>query len=95
MGSNHNPWEVHCQIHTSLRKDYIRRVIQLAHPVTRKKIGRNTGKSGRINLSGSELDKLGLEIGDEIELNVVDDKDVARALIDSKALARFLIVTPF
>ena len=63
--------------------------------MTRKKIGRNTGQSGRINFSGSELDKLGFEIGDEVEVDVVDDKDVARTLIDSKASDRFLIVTPF
>ena len=62
--------------------------------MTRKKIGRNTGQSGRINVSGSELDKLGVELGDEIDVEVVDSKEVARALIDSTDTDEFLIVTP-
>ena len=62
--------------------------------MTRKRIGRNTGQSGRINVSGSELDKLDVELGDEIDVEVVDCKEVARALIDSKDTDEFLIVTP-
>jgi len=62
--------------------------------MTRKKIGRNTGQSGRINVSGSELDKLDVELGDEIDVEVVDSKEVARALIDSKDTDEFLIITP-
>ena len=62
--------------------------------MTRKKIGRNTGQSGRINVSGSELDKLGVELGDAVDVEVVDSKEVARALIDSKDTDEFLIITP-
>lgn len=62
--------------------------------MARKQIGRNTGNSGRINLSGSELDKLGAEIGDAIDVEVVDAKTVAHALIDSKDTEEFVIVTP-
>lgn len=62
--------------------------------MTRKKIGRNTGQSGRINVSGSELDKLGVDIGDAIEVDVVDAKEIAHALIDSKDADEFIIVTP-
>ena len=62
--------------------------------MTRKKVGRNTGQSGRINVSGSELDKLGVELGDAIDVEVVDSKEVARALIGSKDTDEFLIVTP-
>ncbi|MCQ4335009.1 hypothetical protein KM295_16280 [Natronomonas sp. F2-12] len=62
--------------------------------MTRKQIGRNTGNSGRINVSGSELEKLGLDIGDDVEVDVVDAKEVAHALIDSKDSEEFLIVTP-
>jgi len=62
--------------------------------MTRKKIGRNTGQSGRINVSGSELDKLDVELGDEIDVEVVDSKEVARAIIDSKDTDEFLIITP-
>lgn len=62
--------------------------------MTRKQIGRNTGNSGRINVSGSELDRLGVKIGDSVDVDVVDAKTVAHALIDSKDSERFLIVTP-
>ena len=59
-----------------------------------KQVGRNTGQSGRINVSGSELTKLGVDIGDAVEVNVADDKGVAHALIDSKDTNQFLIVSP-
>ena len=62
--------------------------------MTRKQVGRNTGQSGRINVSGSELDELGVEIGDAVDVEVMDSKEVARALIDSKDTDEFLIVTP-
>ena len=62
--------------------------------MTLKRVGRNTGQSGRINVSGSELDKLGVELGDAVDVEVVDSKEVARALIDSKDTDDFLIVTP-
>lgn len=62
--------------------------------MTRKQIGRNTGNSGRINVSGSELEQLGVEIGDAVDVEVVDAKEIARALIDSKDSEEFLIVTP-
>lgn len=62
--------------------------------MAQKQIGRNTGRSGRINVSGAELDKLDLAIGDDIEVDVVNAKEVAHALIDSKDTEQFLIVTP-
>jgi antitoxin component of MazEF toxin-antitoxin module len=62
--------------------------------MTRKSIARNSGNSGRVNISGSELETLGAEIGDDIEVDVVDANEVAHALIDSKDTDRFLIVTP-
>jgi antitoxin component of MazEF toxin-antitoxin module len=62
--------------------------------MTRKQVGRNTGNSGRINVSGSELEKLGVEIGDEVDVDVVDAKEIAHALIDSQDSEEFLIVTP-
>jgi hypothetical protein len=62
--------------------------------MTRKSIARNSGESGRVNISGSELEKLSMEIGDEVDVDVADTKDVAHALIDSKDTDRFLIVTP-
>ncbi|WP_408957552.1 hypothetical protein [Natrinema sp. 74] len=62
--------------------------------MTRKQIGRNTGNSGRINVSGSELEELGAEIGDTVDVDVVDAKEIAHAIIDSKDSEKFLIVTP-
>ena len=62
--------------------------------MTRKQIGKNTGNSGRVNLSGAELEQLGLEIGDAVNVEVADAKSVARALIDSKDSDKFLLVTP-
>lgn len=62
--------------------------------MTRKSIARNSGNSGRVNISGSELETLGAEIGDDVEVDVADATEVAHALIDSKDADRFLIVTP-
>ena len=62
--------------------------------MTRKQVGRNAGNSGRINVSGSELDKLGLEIGDAVDVEVADVTAVAHALIDSKDSDEFPIVAP-
>ena len=62
--------------------------------MTRKTIARNSGNSGRVNISGPELDKLEAEIGDDVEIDIADTKDIAHAVIDSKDADRFLIVTP-
>jgi antitoxin component of MazEF toxin-antitoxin module len=62
--------------------------------MAQKIIGRNTGNSGRVNVSGSELDQLGLAIGSAVDVDVAESKDIAQALIDSKDTERFLIVTP-
>ncbi|MDQ2050742.1 hypothetical protein RBH26_09610 [Natronolimnohabitans sp. A-GB9] len=62
--------------------------------MTRKQIGRNSGNSGRINVSGDELEKLGVDIGDAVDVEVVDAKAIARAVIESKDAEEFLIVTP-
>lgn len=62
--------------------------------MTRKTIARNTGNSGRVNISGSELESLEIGIGEDVEVDVADAKEVAHALIESKDADRFLIVTP-
>jgi len=62
--------------------------------MTRKTIARNSGNSGRINVSGSELRKLEAGIGEDVDVDVADTKEVAHAIIDSKDTDRFLIVTP-
>ncbi|GAA0454028.1 hypothetical protein MUK72_18090 (plasmid) [Halococcus dombrowskii] len=62
--------------------------------MAKKTIGRNAGDSGRVNVSGSELDQLDLAIGSAVDIDVAESKDIAQALIDSKDTDRFLIVTP-
>jgi len=61
--------------------------------MVQKQIGHNAGKSGRVNISGGELDQLGLTIGSSISVDVAESKAVAQALIESKDTERFLIVT--
>ncbi|WP_418282813.1 hypothetical protein [Halorubrum sp. DTA98] len=62
--------------------------------MTRKHVERNAGNSGRINVSGSELDTLGLEIGDAVDVEVSDPTAVTRARIASTVSDELLIVTP-
>lgn len=62
--------------------------------MTRKTMACNAGNSGRVNISGPKIDKLEAEIGDEVEVDVVDMKEVAHVLIDSKETDYFFIVTP-
>ncbi|WP_115864263.1 hypothetical protein [Halorussus litoreus] len=62
--------------------------------MTRKTIARNSGNSGRVNISGSELEMLEAGIGDDVNVDVADTKEVAHAIIDSKDTDRFFIVTP-
>jgi antitoxin component of MazEF toxin-antitoxin module len=61
--------------------------------LARKQVGKNAGNSGRINVSGSELDQLGIEIGDAVDVEVADTEQIAHAIIDSKEASEFLIVT--
>jgi antitoxin component of MazEF toxin-antitoxin module len=60
----------------------------------RKTIARNSGNSGRVNISGSKLNELEAEIGDDVDVDVPDTKEVAHAIIDSKETDRFLVITP-
>lgn len=62
--------------------------------MARKTIARNSGNSGRVNVSGGELEKLEVNLGDEVEVGIADTNDIAHAIIDSKDSNRFLIVTP-
>lgn len=66
----------------------------MSSEMTRKTIARNTGNSGRVNISGSELESLEIGIGEDVEVDVANAKEVAHALIESKDADRFLIVTP-
>lgn len=58
-----------------------------------KKVAKNSGRSGRINLSSDELGRLGVEVGDEIRIDVAESKAVAKAIIESRDTAAFVIVS--
>lgn len=58
-----------------------------------KKVAKNNGNSGRINLSSDELHRLGVEVGDDVRIDVADSKQVARAIIDSRDTDAFVIVS--
>jgi hypothetical protein len=58
-----------------------------------KKIAKNQGESGRVNLSGSELEQFGSEIGDEVGVDVAESPAVAKAMIDTKDADRFIIIS--
>lgn len=61
--------------------------------MTQKTIGRNSGRSGRVNLSGPELEQFDADIGDPIKVNVADSKEIAQAIINSSDHEEFVIVS--
>ncbi|WP_251344663.1 hypothetical protein [Haloplanus halophilus] len=61
--------------------------------MTQKTIGQNTGQSGRVNLSGPELDKFSAEVGDAIKVDVAESKGIAKAIIENSSEDEFVIVS--
>ena len=61
--------------------------------MTQKTIGQNTGQSGRVNLSGPELNKFIADVGDPIKVDVAESKDIAHAIIDNSTHGEFVIVS--
>ncbi|WP_430639385.1 hypothetical protein [Haloferax volcanii] len=61
--------------------------------MTRKQIGRNTGRSGRVSLSGPELDKFDAEVGEPIKVDIAESKEIAHALINNSDRGEFIIVS--
>lgn len=61
--------------------------------MTQKTIGQNTGRSGRVNLSGPELKKFGAEVGDPIKVDIAESKQIARAIIENSSEEEFVIVS--
>lgn len=61
--------------------------------MTRKRIGQNTGNSGRINLSGPELDQLDADVGDSVNVDIAESKNIAHAMIDNSTHEEFVIVS--
>ena len=60
--------------------------------MTQKTIGRNTGRSGRVNLSGPELDKFDAKVGDPIKVDIAESKGIAKAIIENSVESEFVIV---
>ena len=58
-----------------------------------KKVAKNSGRSGRINLSSDELTRLGVNVGDDVQIDVAESKAVARAIVESRDTDAFLIVS--
>jgi len=61
--------------------------------MARKQVGKDAGNSGRISVSGSELDQPGIEIGDAVAVEVAATERIAYASIDRTEAGEFLIVT--
>lgn len=61
--------------------------------MARKKISQNKGESGRINLSGSELDQFDAEVGDAVSVDIAESEEIAHAMIDSKDTSNYIIIT--
>ncbi|MCU4975917.1 hypothetical protein OB955_24890 [Halobacteria archaeon AArc-m2/3/4] len=61
--------------------------------MTQKTIGQNTGQSGRVNLSGPELDQFDAEVGDAIKVDVAESKGIAKAIIENSTESEFVIVS--
>lgn len=61
--------------------------------MTQKTIGQNTGRSGRVNLSGPELAQFDVEVGDPIKVDVAESKGIAKAIIENSKKSEFVIVS--
>ena len=61
--------------------------------MTQKTIGQNTGQSGRVNLSGPELDKFDAEVGDSIKIDIAESKGIAKAIVENSVESEFVIVS--
>ena len=61
--------------------------------MSRKRIGKNTGNSGRVNLSGLELQKFGVGVGDSVKVDIAESKSIARAMVDNSDHGEFVIVS--
>lgn len=61
--------------------------------MAQKQIAKNTGRSGRVNLSGPELHQFGAEVGSPIKIDVAESKAIAHALIDNSDTEEFVIVS--
>ncbi|EMA48984.1 hypothetical protein [Halococcus thailandensis] len=61
--------------------------------MTQKTIGQNTGRSGRVNLSGPELDKFDAEVSDSIKVDIAESKEIAKAIIENSVKSEFVIVS--
>ncbi|WP_251328236.1 hypothetical protein [Haloplanus pelagicus] len=46
--------------------------------MTKKTIGQNTGRSGRVNLSGPELEQFSAEVGDSIKVDIAESSKTLR-----------------
>lgn len=61
--------------------------------MSHKKVGRNTGQSGRINPSGSELKTHVPNIGIAVQFESIDFEEISQKVIENKDTDGFLTVS--
>lgn len=61
--------------------------------MTKKTIGQNAGRSGRVNLSGPELKQFEADVGDPIKVDIAESKAIANAIIENSVEDEFVIVS--
>jgi hypothetical protein len=58
-----------------------------------KQVAKNTGRSGRVNLSGPELEKFGSEVGEQIQIDIAESKAIAHAIVDNSDSEELIIIS--
>jgi len=61
--------------------------------MTKKTIGQNASNSGRISLSGPELEQLDASIGDQVKVDIDESKEIAKATVMNSNHDEFVIVS--
>jgi len=61
--------------------------------MAQKRIGKNVGNCGRVNLSGPELEQFSAEIGSSIKIDIAESKEIALAMIQHSEDREFVIVS--
>ena len=61
--------------------------------MAKKTIAQNAGNSGRINLSGHELEQFDASIGDQVKVDIAESKKIAKAIVMNSDYDEFVIVS--
>lgn len=66
---------------------------RIVNRMAKKTIAKNAGNSGRVSLSGPELEQFGSDVGDEVKIDVAESKEIAKAIITNSDHDAFIIVS--